>query len=106
MKAKNGAGSATLSMAFAGARFVNALLEASVLKKSGVSECTYIKTDVASADGLEYISTVVELGVDGVAKAHPLPPLSDYEKKLYAAAVPELKASIQKGVEFVAKASL
>jgi hypothetical protein len=29
--------------------------------------------------------------------------LSDYEKKLYAAATPELKSNIQKGVEFVAK---
>jgi malate dehydrogenase len=63
VKAKDGAGSATLSMAYAGARFVNSLLEASVLKKSGVKECTYIKTDVAADYGLDYFSTLVELGV-------------------------------------------
>ncbi|KAI8901166.1 lactate/malate dehydrogenase [Globomyces pollinis-pini] len=104
VKAKNGAGSATLSMAFAGARFVNSLLEASVLKKSGVTECTYIDTDVA--EGLSFFSTVVELGVNGVENARPLPPLSEHEQKLYAAAVPDLQNSIKKGIEFVAKASL
>jgi len=103
VKAKDGAGSATLSMAFAGARFVDSLLQASVLQKKGVTECTFINTNVA--DGLEFFSTIVELGVNGVEKAHPLPNLSDYEKKLYAAAVPELKASIEKGIDFV-KASL
>jgi malate dehydrogenase len=63
VKAKDGAGSATLSMAYAGARFVNSLLEASVLKKSGVKECTYVKSDAAASHGLDYFSTVVELGV-------------------------------------------
>jgi len=29
--------------------------------------------------------------------------MSEYEKELYKNALPELKASIQKGVEFVAK---
>lgn len=61
VKAKDGAGSATLSMAYAGARFVNSLLEASVLKKSGVQECTYVKSD--AAEGLQYFSTIVDLGV-------------------------------------------
>ncbi|KAI8925808.1 lactate/malate dehydrogenase [Entophlyctis helioformis] len=105
VKAKNGAGSATLSMAYAGYRFVNSLLEASVLKKSGVKECTFIKTDIAAAEGLDYFSTVVELGVDGVAVAHPLPPFSEHEKQLLGPCITELKANIQKGVDFVAKAS-
>jgi hypothetical protein len=63
VKAKNGAGSATLSMAFAGFRFVNSLLEATVLKKSGIKECAYIKSDAAVAYDLDYFSTVVEFGV-------------------------------------------
>jgi malate dehydrogenase len=62
VKAKDGAGSATLSMAFAGSRFVNSLLEAAVLKKS-VTECTFVKSTAASDHGLDYFSTVVELGV-------------------------------------------
>lgn len=91
-------------MAYAGARFVDSLLQASVLKKTGIVECTYIKSDVA--EGLDYFSTQVELGPDGVKTIHPIPALSAYEKSLYEAAVPELKASIQKGIEFVTKASL
>jgi malate dehydrogenase len=104
VKAKDGAGSATLSMAFAGARFVGSLLKATVEKNAGVTECTFINTDVA--EGLEYFSTIVELGVNGVEKAHPLPSLSPYEKSLYDAAVSDLKGSIEKGKEFVIKASL
>ena len=61
VKAKDGAGSATLSMAYAGARFANSVLEASVSKKAGVKECTFVKSDVV--EGLEFFSTVVELGV-------------------------------------------
>ncbi|KAJ3410962.1 malate DEHYDROGENASE, NAD-dependent [Chytridiales sp. JEL 0842] len=101
VKAKDGAGSATLSMAFAGARFANSLLDASVLKKQGITECTYVKSDVVP--GLDYFSTVVELGPEGVSKIHPVPKLSAYEQKLLDAAIPELKANIQKGVEFATK---
>ncbi|KAJ3113344.1 malate DEHYDROGENASE, NAD-dependent [Phlyctochytrium bullatum] len=101
VKAKDGTGSATLSMAFAGARFANSILEAVVLKKAGVKECTYVKSD--AVPGLEYFSTVVELGPEGVAKIHPVPELSDYEKKLLDAAIPELKSNIEKGVNFVLK---
>ena len=48
-------------MAFAGARFVNSLLEASVGGKKGVKECTYVACDLVP--GLEFFSTIVELGV-------------------------------------------
>lgn len=61
VKAKNGAGSATLSMAYAGARFIDSLLQAVVLKRNGITECSYVKSDVVP--GLEYFSSVVEFGV-------------------------------------------
>ena len=101
VKAKDGAGSATLSMAFAGARFVNSILEAIVLKKTGVTEFTYVNTNVCP--GVEYFSVEVEFGSEGVAKIHPLPSLNDYEQKLLANAIVELKGSIQKGIDFVNK---
>ena len=41
-----------------------------------------------------------DIQVAGVEKIHPIPPLNDFEKKLVAVAVPELKSAIQKGVEF------
>lgn len=62
--AKNGSGSATLSMAQAGARFVTSIIDAVVLKKTGISEHTYIACSVV--DGVEYFSTLVEFGVNRV----------------------------------------
>ena len=101
MKAKDGAGSATLSMAFAGARFVGSLLKAIVLKETGVKECSFVRTDIVP--GLDYFSSVIEFGVNGIEKVYPLPALSAFEQTLFDACVPELKTSISKGVEFVAE---
>ncbi|KAI8620310.1 lactate/malate dehydrogenase [Chytriomyces sp. MP71] len=102
VKAKDGAGSATLSMAYAGARFANSILDATVAKKSGVKECTFVKSDVVP--GVEYFSTVVEFGPEGVHKIFPVPPLNAYEQKLLDACIPELKANIQKGIDFIKNA--
>ena len=101
VQAKNGAGSATLSMAFAGARFVNAIIDAKSGKTS--QEYTYMKCDVVP--GCEYFSTLVEFGPNGVTKINPLPALNAYEKGLVDACVAELKGSIAKGIEFVQKTS-
>jgi len=103
VKAKDGTGSATLSMAQAGARFTTSLLKALAGQK-GIVEPTYVLSPVAKKDGVDYFATNVELGTEGVAKIHPIGPMSPFEQTLYQAAVPELKKNIQKGVEFVAKA--
>ncbi|KAI8139836.1 malate dehydrogenase, NAD-dependent [Fennellomyces sp. T-0311] len=112
VKAKDGAGSATLSMAYAGARFALNVLEASLGLKSGVKECTYINLEAADEetkasvkaatgdDSLEYFSVPVELGPDGVKKTYPIGPISDYEKSLFTACAPELKGNIVKGASF------
>ncbi|KAJ3192219.1 Malate dehydrogenase, cytoplasmic [Irineochytrium annulatum] len=97
VKAKDGTGSATLSMAQAGARFTNSLLEA-LHGQKGIVEPTYVQSPVASKDGVEFFSTNVELGVNGVEKIHPLGQLSEYEQKLYKEAIPELQKNISKGV--------
>ncbi|KAI9265248.1 malate dehydrogenase, NAD-dependent [Phascolomyces articulosus] len=111
VKAKDGAGSATLSMAFAGARFALNVLEAAV-KGTSVTECTYIDLAAASPeavqsvkeatgdDSLTYFSLPVELGPDGVKSTLPIGAISDYEKKLFAAAGAELKGNIAKGASF------
>jgi malate dehydrogenase len=89
-------------VAFAGARFVDALLQAITTKKN-VVECTYISSNVAESYGLDYFSTKVEIGPEGVNKIHPIPKLNEYEMKLLKDCVSELKGSIIKGVEFVNK---
>jgi len=110
VKAKDGAGSATLSMAHAGAKFATSILNATVKGEAGIIEPSYVHLDADReggaqvknvVDGLEYFSSNIELGHDGVAKIHPPSDLSEYEKKLLEAAVPELKSNITKGVSFI-----
>ncbi|KAG1473146.1 hypothetical protein G6F56_001125 [Rhizopus delemar] len=101
VQAKNGTGSATLSMAFAGARFANSVLEATVGGKKGVVEPSFVKSDVFANEGVEYFSTNIELGPEGVEKINALGEISDYEKELISKAVPELKKNITKGNSFV-----
>merc|ERR1711917_77162 len=99
VKAKAGTGSATLSMAYAGARFAFSLMDA-MSGKEGVVECGYVKSDVTDAD---FWSTPLLLGPEGVAKNLGLGPLTDFEKNCIDVALPELKKSIQKGYDFAAK---
>jgi malate dehydrogenase len=100
VKAKDGAGSATLSMAYAGARFTNSLLEA-MNGKQGIIEPAYVQSDLfLQAEGVAYFSSNVELGPQGVVKVYGLGTISDYEKELLSVALPELKKNIEKGVEF------
>ncbi|KAI9361771.1 malate dehydrogenase, NAD-dependent [Pilaira anomala] len=101
VQAKNGTGSATLSMAYAGARMANSVLEATVAGKKGVVEPSFVKSDIFAKEGVEYFSTNIELGPEGVEKIHGLGEISDYEKELISKAVPELKKNITKGNNFV-----
>ncbi|CAO3645337.1 unnamed protein product [Cunninghamella blakesleeana] len=100
VKAKDGAGSATLSMAFAGARFADSVLRATVGGEKGVVEPSFVKSDVFANEGVEFFSTNIELGPNGVEKIHGLGEISAYEKELIAKAVPELKKNIEKGNNF------
>uniref|UniRef100_A0A7E4W3J0 Malate dehydrogenase n=1 Tax=Panagrellus redivivus TaxID=6233 RepID=A0A7E4W3J0_PANRE len=97
VKAKAGAGSATLSMAFAGARFVQALIDGLQGRKN--VQCSYVQSDVVK--GVEYFSTPLELGPNGVEKILGYGKLSAYEESLVQAAVPELQKNIAKGVKFI-----
>ncbi|KAG0304145.1 hypothetical protein BGZ97_001610, partial [Linnemannia gamsii] len=109
VKAKDGAGSATLSMAYAGARFALTLLEATVAGKTGLVESSYVNLD-ADAEStasfkakhdLDYFALDVEFGKEGVKHILPLPEVSAYEQTLLDAAFPELKTNITKGASFV-----
>lgn len=108
VKAKDGAGSATLSMAYAGFRFAEKLIKAAK-GESGIVEPTYVYLpgvdggkEIAEATGCDYFSVPVELGPDGAKKAHNIVgSANDYEKKLLQACYAGLKGNISKGVEFV-----
>nr|AFJ73511.1 malate dehydrogenase [Neocallimastix frontalis] len=104
VKAKDGAGSATLSMAYAAARFVDSLIEGAFMKKP-VVECAYVESPLAAADGCSFFASAIELGPSGAEKILPIGPLSDYEQGLYKACVEQLKTNIAKGVNFVNQAA-
>jgi malate dehydrogenase len=101
VKAKDGAGSATLSMAYAGAKFTNALLRG-LNGEKGVITPTFVKSPLFEDQGIDFFSSNVELGLDGVEKIHPIGKLSAEEEQLLAACLPELKKNIEKGKAFVA----
>jgi len=98
VKAKAGAGSATLSMAYAGARFANSVLRA-LNGEKGIVECTYVESEVVP--GVAFFSSPVELGKNGVEKIYGYGKLSAFEQQKLQEAIPELKASIEKGVKHV-----
>ncbi|KAI0366252.1 malate dehydrogenase [Pilatotrama ljubarskyi] len=102
VKAKDGAGSATLSMAYAGARFTGDLLRAMNGEK-GVVAPTFVKSPLFADQGIDFFSSNVELGPNGVEKIHPLGQLSAQEEKLLEACLPELKKNIEKGKKFVSQ---
>ncbi|KAG2025915.1 hypothetical protein GB937_002057 [Aspergillus fischeri] len=108
VKAKDGAGSATLSMAYAGFRFAEKVIRASQ-GQSGIVEPTYIYLrgvtggeEIANETGVEFFSTLVELGRNGAEKAiNILQGVTEQEKKLLEACTKGLKGNIEKGIEFV-----
>ena len=95
--AKAGKGSATLSMAYAGALFGDACLRAKN-GEAGVVECTYVESDVVP--GVEFFATKVSLGREGVEKIHGTGALTAYEQAGLDGMMSELKDSIQKGLDF------
>jgi len=110
VKAKDGAGSATLSMAYAGAEFAAKVLRA-VKGEKGIVAPSYVNLTADPSGGealkkdigceLEYFSSNVELGPGGVVKIHSLGNITAAEKTLIKAAVPELDGNIQTGIAFI-----
>nr|QKY65060.1 plastidic NAD-dependent malate dehydrogenase transcript variant 1 [Passiflora biflora] len=101
VEAKAGAGSATLSMAYAAARFVESSLRA-LDGDADVYECAFVQSDLTE---LPFFASRVKLGRKGVEAfiSSDLQGLTEYEQKAVEALKPELKASIEKGVAFAQK---
>jgi malate dehydrogenase len=101
VKAKDGAGSATLSMAMAGARMAESILRAAQGEK-GVVEPSFVDSPLYKDQGIDFFSSKVELGPEGVSKIHPVGEVDAVEEKLLEACFADLKKNIEKGVAFVA----
>uniref|UniRef100_A0A8C0P7X9 Malate dehydrogenase, mitochondrial n=2 Tax=Canis lupus familiaris TaxID=9615 RepID=A0A8C0P7X9_CANLF len=96
VKAKAGAGSATLSTASAGALFVFSLVDA-MNGKEGAVEYSFVKSQEADC---AYFSTPLLLGKKGIEKNLGIGKISPFEEMI-AEAIPELKAFIKKREEIV-----
>ncbi|RDX45449.1 malate dehydrogenase [Lentinus brumalis] len=115
VKAKDGAGSATLSMAYAGYEFANKIIRA-VKGEKGIIAPTFVNLAADKEGGealkkeigsdLDYFSAPVELGPEGVVSIKSLGKITDAETALVKAAIPELKTNVEKGVSFVGASKL
>lgn len=98
VEAKAGFGSATLGMAYAGARFTFSLLKA-MNGEQNIVECAFVSSDVCPKVG--YFSSPLLLGRNGIEKNLGIPQLNDYEKGLIDIALVDLEKEIRKGEEFI-----
>lgn len=93
--AKNGAGSATLSTAYAIARFSLSL--ARCLSGESIIECAYVQSLDASD---EFFSQPIKLGINGIEEVLPFGTLSDFEQSALTTLKEILDQNIQKGIQF------
>nr|AIT70164.1 malate dehydrogenase [Sargassum muticum] len=97
VKAKDGAGSATLSMAHAGAYFAEKVLDG-LNGVKGIKECTFVESPLTSAP---FFASPCTLGTEGVSEIHGYGQLSPFEQALVDENVPALVKMAQKGIDFV-----
>eukprot|EP00246_Nothoceros_aenigmaticus_P012524 TRINITY_DN3929_c0_g1_i3.p1 TRINITY_DN3929_c0_g1~~TRINITY_DN3929_c0_g1_i3.p1 ORF type:complete len:351 (+),score=48.64 TRINITY_DN3929_c0_g1_i3:168-1220(+) len=101
VEAKAGTGSATLSMAYAAARFAEWCMRG-LRGEAGVVACAYVESKVSN---LPYFASKVRLGRNGIEEILPLGPLTEFERIACKAAEEELRDSIHKGERFVHEVS-
>ncbi|KAJ3646626.1 hypothetical protein Zmor_024205 [Zophobas morio] len=97
VKAKAGAGSATLSTAYAAARMAISLVRG-LNGEQNIVECAYVESSVTEA---KYFSTPLLLGKNGIEKNLGLGRLSDFEQDMVKKAIPVLQKNIKTGEDFV-----
>merc|ERR1712165_379977 len=95
VNAKNGKGSATLSMAYAGARLASSIL--SGLAGEPKVECAYVMSNITD---LPYFTSKVKFGKTGVEAVLPVGKLNEYEQKRLEEAKAQLKTEIESGLNY------
>jgi malate dehydrogenase len=99
VQAKAGAGSATLSMAYAGYLFADKVLQA-MNGADDIVQCAFVESDITDA---QFFSSPCKFGPDGVEEVMGYGEISDYEQGWFDKMMPDLKAQIEKGIEFANK---
>ena len=83
---------------YAGYLFTEGVLKA--LKGEPVTQCAYVESTITEA---KFFASPCKFGPNGVEEVLPFGELSAYEKMWFDKMMPELKAQIQKGEDFVNK---
>ncbi|GAB4822533.1 hypothetical protein N2152v2_009579 [Parachlorella kessleri] len=102
VEAKAGAGSATLSMAYAAARFAESVL-LGLNGEQDVVECCYLESTLVP--GLDYFASKVRLGPNGAEEILPIGELSAFEQKGLEEAKELLAKNITAGIKFAKAAA-
>lgn len=97
VQAKAGAGSATLSMAYAGYLFTENVLKA-LKGEEGIVQCAYVESELTDAS---YFASPCKFGKNGVEDVLGYGELSAYEQQWFDKMLPDLKKQIKKGEDFV-----
>ncbi|KVI02740.1 hypothetical protein Ccrd_018972 [Cynara cardunculus var. scolymus] len=95
VEAKAGAGSATLSMAYAAVKFADACLRG---LRGDADDHIFLQVTE-----LPFFASKVRLGRNGVEEIYPLGPVNEFERAGLEKAKKELAASIEKGISFANK---
>jgi malate/lactate dehydrogenase len=95
VQAKAGAGSATLSMAYAGYIFTENVLKA--MDGEEIVQCAYVESTLTDA---KYFASPCKFGPEGVTEVMGFGEISAYEQGWLDKMLPDLKKQISKGEEF------
>lgn len=99
VQAKAGAGSATLSMAYAGFIFAENVVKA-MKGEHNVVQCAFVESDLTDA---QYFASPCRFGVNGVEEVLGYGEITASEQAKLSKLLPELENQITKGVNFVNK---
>jgi len=97
VQAKAGAGSATLSMAYAGYIFTENVLKAMNGEKD-IVQCAFVESSLTDS---QYFASPCKFGTAGVEEVLGFGEISAYEQAWLDKLTPELNKQIRKGVDFV-----
>ena len=100
VQAKAGAGSATLSMAYAGYLFTENVLKG-LSGNSDVIQCAFVESNLIP--NTKFFASPCKFGKNGVEEVLPFGEISDYEQMWLDKMLPDLQKQIQKGEDFVLK---
>lgn len=98
VEAKAGAGSATLSMAYAAYTFTTACMKA-MNGFAGIVECAYVEDK--SIEGCDFFAQRVKLGKSGVLHRYGVGKLNESETAQLESMKAQLAGEIQKGKDWV-----